>query len=231
MKTRTILKLLGTKKDHREEVSVAMSMLVVTLLYVALSNYLMPTYAFNIYEFTGTWTGLVCVWLSRTKNILCWPWGIVSSLLLGVFFHHIGLPGQQWLNWGYFVLIQLWAWPHWVFGGAHDDELPVSTLSLRERVGTVIAVVLGTIGVYFLIDILVPGSHYPLLDSLVVSSSIVAQYLLGRKKVESWLLWLGPVNLLSIVLFYLTSAYTLTVLYVAFFIHALFAFRAWAKTK
>jgi nicotinamide mononucleotide transporter len=59
-------------------------------------------------------------------------------------------------------------------------------------------------------------------------SSVVAQFLLGRKKVESWVLWLGPVNLLSITLFFLAGAYTVTALYIAFFIHAAFALRSWS---
>ncbi len=223
--------LWGTKKDHIEQLKVAVIMLAATSAYVLGSSYVIPDYHFNIYEFTGTWAGLICVWLSRTRNILCWPWGILSSLALGVFFSQIGLPGQQWLNWGYFVIIQLWAWPHWAFGGKQRTELPVTALSWKGRLLTLASIALGTAVIYSLIDIFVPGSSYPWLDALVVTASIVAQYLLGQKKVESWILWLGPVNLISIILFFLTGAYTLTALYVAFFIHAAFALNTWAKVN
>jgi nicotinamide mononucleotide transporter len=155
----------------------------------------------------------------------------VSSLALGVFFSQIGLPGQQWLNWGYFMIIQLWAWPHWVFGGNKNTELPVTRLNAKERIVTLISIVLGTAIIYTIIDIFVPGSLYPWLDALVVTASVMAQFLLGKKKVESWILWLGPVNLISIVLFFLAGAYTLTALYVAFFIHACFALNTWAKVN
>lgn len=226
-----IIKLFGTKEENIEQVKVAILMFLVTALYESISRYYIPEYAFNIYEFLGTWSGLICVWLSRTRNILCWPWGIASSLFLGVFFGQIGLPGQQWLNWGYFFVIQLWAWPYWVFGGEKQTELPVTVLSWWGRITTVLVIIFGTVGIYSLIDIFVPGSHYPWLDALVVVASVVAQFLLGKKKVESWILWMGPVNMLSIVLFYLTGAYTLTALYIAFFVHAIFALRAWAKIK
>ncbi|MEZ4195361.1 MAG: nicotinamide mononucleotide transporter [Candidatus Paceibacterota bacterium] len=79
-------------------------MLLVTVLYEWLSSYLLPDFIFNAYEFVGTWAGLTTVWLARTENVLCWPWGIISALTLGYFFATIGLPGQQWLNWGYFWL-------------------------------------------------------------------------------------------------------------------------------
>jgi nicotinamide mononucleotide transporter len=204
-------------------------MLLATGLYEVASQHFSPSYSFNIYEFVGTWGGLVCVWLSRTRNILCWPWGIISSLALGVFFAQINLPGQQWLNWGYFVVIQLWAWPYWAFGGAERTELPVTVMTWTGRILAVVSIVLGTIVIYKVIDVFSPGSFHPILDSLVVAASVVAQFLLGRKKVESWLLWLGPVNFISIILFFSAGAYTLTALYVAFFIHAFFALLSWRR--
>lgn len=229
MNYKNIARMCGDKKEHVEQIWVAISMFIITVLYEYVSIRFVPGYSLNIYEFLGTWSGLVCVWLARTTNILCWPWGIFSSLMLGMFFSQIGLPGQQWLNWGYFLIIQLWAWPYWIFGGVERTALPITVLSWRSRLLFLAVLGMGTIATYSLIDILAPGSFHPWLDALVVSSSIVAQYLLGRKKLESWILWIGPVNMVSIALFYLAGAYTLTALYIAFFIHALFAFRTWAK--
>lgn len=219
--------LFGNKKEHMENLKVAISMLVVTVLYEYISYYFIPTFEFNIYEFVGTWSGLVCVWLSRTQNILCWPWGILSSAMLGVFFGQIGLPGQQWLNWVYFMIIQIWAWPYWVFGGKKQTTLPVTFLNWKNRCLTLVAIFLGTWAVYVLIGYFTPGSVYPVLDALVVAASVIAQFLLGKKKVESWIFWLGPVNLLSIILFALAGAYTVTALYIAFFVHAAFALKEW----
>jgi nicotinamide riboside transporter PnuC len=102
----------GTKEEHLEQARVAAAMLVATALYEVLSLRLNAGARFNAWEFLGTWTGSVCVWLSRTRNVLCWPWGIVSSVALGFFFSQIGLPGQQWLNWIYFGVIQLWSTGH-----------------------------------------------------------------------------------------------------------------------
>lgn len=225
----SIQALLGDRVAHRENALVATAMLLVTLLYEGVSAQLIPGFTFNMYEFVGTWSGLVCVWLCRTENILCWPWGIVSAGAFGFFFGSIGLPGQQWLNWGYFLIIQVLAWPYWAFGGTGRTELPVTMLSWDGRALMFVALIVGTLFVYTLIDTLVPGSQSPVLDATVVASSVVAQFLMGRKKVESWLLWLGPVNLLSIILFFTAGAYTVMALYVAFFIHAFFATRTWYR--
>ena len=202
-------------------------MFLVTVLYEFLASTFIPDFTVNWFEFVGTWAGLVCVWLTRTQNVLCWPWGIVSSISFGFFFAEIGLPGQQWLNWGYFLIIQLWAWPYWVFGGKGRTVLKISRLSNKGRIITFLFLIFGTIILYRLIGFLVPGSLYPALDALVVTASVTAQYLLGRKVIESWWLWLGPVNLLSIALFYAAGAYVVMALYVAFFIHAAIALRDW----
>ncbi len=220
----------GGKREHIENALVTLAMFAVTVLYELFSRAVFPDFSFNIYEFIGTWSGLVTVWLSRTENVLCWPWGIVSALMFGFFFGTVGLPGQQWLNWGYFLIVQIWAWPNWAFGGEARTALPVTYLSTKGRVVTLVTVLAGAALVYTLIDTFVPGSTYPVLDATVVSASVIAQFLLGRKNIESWYLWLGPVNLLSIILFYLAGAYTVMALYVAFFVHAVFAIRSWRRS-
>jgi nicotinamide mononucleotide transporter len=227
LKKYDLVKLVGNYQSHKEALGVLISMLVVTLLYEFASNQILSDFTFNWYEFVGTWTGLTTVWMARTQNILTWPIGIVSAGCLGYFFSTIGLPGQQWLNWGYFLIIQFWAWPNWAFGGKKATELKVTTLNWPGKISMLLVVVLGTFIVYEVINYISPGSQYPIIDSIVVASSIVAQYLLGLKKVESWFLWLGPVNVLSIILFFLSGAYIVMALYVAFLIHAVFAIRSW----
>jgi nicotinamide mononucleotide transporter len=224
---RPIKALIGTKDEYIESMKVAVGMAIVVFLYEIISSVIIPDFQLNWFEIIGTWTGLICVWLARTQNILTWPWGIISVGMLGYFFATIGLPGQQWLNWGYFLIIQFWAWPQWSFGGKQATVLPVTLLTNKARLILLAIALLATGVIYFLIDIIVPGSTLPLLDATVVASSIVAQYLLGLKKVESWLLWLGPVNLLSIILFFIAGAYTVMALYIAYFIHAIWALRTW----
>lgn len=223
--------IFGGKAAYRESFLVALFMLVVTLLYEGAMLMVIPDFVVNYYELLGTWFVLTAVWLVRTQNIQNWAWGIAGVVLLGVFFRDIGLPGQQWLQWAFFLPIQVWSWYYWATGGAKAlaDELPVTMLSVRERMFWLVAMFVGTFGVMRFIEVFSPGSLYPLLDALVVVASMTAQFLMGRKKVESWILWLGPVNMVSIVLFALSGAYVLTALYIAFFVHAFFGVRTWYR--
>jgi nicotinamide riboside transporter PnuC len=147
-KTNWIKRLFGDTHAQKEHVLVVVAMLIVTALYEYAAVQIIPDFSVNWYEFVGTWAGLVCVWLTRTQNVLCWPWGIVSSISFGFFFAQIGLPGQQWLNWGYFLVIQMLAWPYWVFGGKGRTTLQISRLSNRGRMITFLCVVFGTFILY-----------------------------------------------------------------------------------
>lgn len=223
----TATKIFGTAANTRETALVAAAMLAVTIAYEYAMSVLIEGFTIHWYEFFGTWCVLNAVWLVRTQNIQNWMWGIAGVVLLGVFFRDIGLPGQQWLQWAYFLPVQGWAWYHWVHGARDRAALPVTTLSSSGRALWLGVLAVGTIAVYASIDAFAPGSQLPILDATVVAASVTAQFLMGRKKVESWLLWLGPVNLISIWLFFSTGAYVLTALYVAFFIHAAFGVRSW----
>ena len=223
------LRLLGTKAEHKEHALVVLAMLLITITYEWLALTLVDGLTLNWFEFVGTWAGLVCVWLARTENILSWPWGIVGSVAFGFFFAEIGLPGQQWLNWGYFLIIQVWAWPYWAFGGKGNTDLPIGSMSNKQRWLAMAWLVTLSAIVYLVIDWFSPGSVYPMVDAVVVASSITAQFLLGRKLIENWWLWLGPVNVLSIFLFFSAGAYVVTALYIAFLIHAAFALRDWNR--
>ena len=47
---------------------------------------------------------------------------------MGWFFRDIGLVGQTWLHWGYYVPVQFWAWLQWTRGGDERTELTVTRL-------------------------------------------------------------------------------------------------------
>jgi nicotinamide mononucleotide transporter len=223
------LRLLGNKGEHKEHVVVVLTMLLVTITYEWLALTLVDGLTLNWFEFIGTWSGLVCVWLARTENVLSWPWGIIGSIAFGFLFAEIGLPGQQWLNWGYFLIIQVWAWPYWAFGGKGNTDLPIGKLTNKQRGLVLVGLIFLSLVVYLVIDWFSPGSVHPVIDAVVVAASITAQFLLGRKVIENWWLWLGPVNVLSIFLFFSAGAYVVTALYIAFLIHAAFALRDWNR--
>lgn len=219
----------GDIVDWKESGLCAIIMAFIVGLY-AMIAYGTDISTWNPWEIAGTWMITVSIWLCRTENVQNWVWGILGTLCIGKFMLDIDLTGQMLLNWLYFVPISVWAWWNWARYGA-PEAFPPSYLSNRARWAGAAGIVVASGLLAPFITFLNPSSQLPIIDSIVVVASIVAQYLLGLKKVESWLLWLGPVNALSVYLFWSTGAYVLAGLYAVYFIHAAVAIWTWTDIR
>jgi nicotinamide mononucleotide transporter len=71
-------------------------------------------------------------------------------------------------------------------------------------------------------------SDVPWADGFVTAGSLVGTVLLGRKYIENWLLWL-IVNAASIALFAYKGLHLTTLLYVIFFLLAIWGWLGWRK--
>jgi nicotinamide mononucleotide transporter len=159
--------------------------------------------------------------------VLALPTGIASVVLMGWFFRDIGLIGQTWLHWGYYIPIQLWAWANWTRGGADHTELVVTRLRLRGRAAVVGAVAVATVTLGRFLDAGWDEGLYTYWDASIVGASVMAQLLLSMKKVESWWLWIGPVNVSAILLYIRTDAYMFAALYCLFLVMAFAGLARW----
>lgn len=65
----------------------------------------------------------------------------------------------------------------------------------------------------------------------VVAASVIAHLLLMAKKVESWWLWIGPVNVSAIGLHLVTGAYMFAALYVVFLVNAFVGHAQWQTAR
>ena len=120
----------------------------------------------------------------------------------------------------YYFPIQWWGWYNWVYGGQHRSELRVTWLANWERLLQVAIIVAGTLIFGRLLESFYDWALYTYWDASIVASSVAAQFLLTRKKVEAWFLWLIPVNVSAIFLYSLTGAYMFAALYVVFLVNA-----------
>jgi len=66
------------------------------------------------------------------------------------------------------------------------------------------------------------------LDALITALALLGQYLLGRKKIETWLVWLA-VNILTIVLMVTQHLWLTAFLYFVFAVLSVVGLKAWRK--
>ncbi|MEH0826653.1 MULTISPECIES: nicotinamide riboside transporter PnuC [unclassified Micromonospora] len=175
-------------------------------------------------ELLGFATGVLNVWLVARQHIVNWPVGIANVLLLMVLFWTAGLYADAGLQVVY-VLLGLFGWYHWLFGGERRSRLTVSRTSGREWAGLAVAGVLLTGGLWALLD-RATDSTVPLADALTTALSLLATYGQTRKLVESWWLWIVA-DLIYIPLYAYKGLWLTGALYLIFLALCVLGLRAW----
>lgn len=114
-------------------------------------------------------------------SLIAIPFDVIMDLSIGVY-------GDLFLQATYFVLL-LYGWYIWRSGAKVEEGLPILRLTMRQfYIFSTISLL--TVSVIWLSLDRFTNSEVALLDSLVTCLSLVALWLLCRKVIESWLLWI-----------------------------------------
>ena len=178
-------------------------------------------------EWLGTVTGFLCVYLAARQHILNWPISIISVAAYAVLFYQSKLYGNAVLQ-IYFFGTAIYGWYYWVKRGQDADKKPIVSFSALQIAGTV-AVVLALSGVMGWFLGTYTDTDVPYIDGFCTAMSFVAQFLMTRKVLQNWLLWI-VVDICYIPL-YIYKGFMLTaLLYVAFTIIATMGYLDWRRT-
>ena len=181
----------------------------------------------NWMEVLATVLGLLYIIYSIKQNPVCWLFGILSSALYVFLTLKNGLYADMGL-YVYYVLIGFYGWYEWIYGNPKDKSknLEISSLNLR------LTIILGIVALALFIGIALvlkkyTNSNVPYLDSFTTSLSIVATWMLARKILQHWIVWI-VVDLVSIGLYFYKELYFTIIL---FAVYTLLAFSGYFKWK
>jgi nicotinamide mononucleotide transporter len=178
----------------------------------------------NTLEYVAALFGVVSVYLSVKQNIWSWPTAIVNVGLYAFVFHGSRLYADMGLQVIY-VIISIYGWYQWLYGGQNRTELKVSRTPRR------LAVFLALIGLSFALllgSVLhrTTNAALPYLDSLTTSTSLVAQWMMTKKLLENWMVWVA-VDVVYIGMFISRSLYVTAALYFVFLVLSVMGYRQW----
>lgn len=141
----------------------------------------------DLIEVFGFVTGGICVWLTVKQQIWSWPIGLANNAFFIALFFQSRLFADMGLQVIYIILGVLgWYW--WLRGGERHSRLLVSRASGRTVVVLAVIVAAGTWGLTLFLRSV--GDAAPFLDALTTMLSLAAQYLLTRKLIENWYVWI-----------------------------------------
>lgn len=190
-------------------------------------------------EFYATLTGLVAVILSAQENVWSWIVGLSNVILAFIMFYQIQLYPDMFLQIFFFItnLIGFWQWKYPKQQEANQkNELKISQLTIQQfgllsLIGLTGTALLGTFAKNlheWVPLVFSQPSAFPYMDSFTTVMSIFATFLLIRKKVEAWWVWLG-VDIISTYMYYVKEVKLYSLLYAVFCIIALFGAINWTK--
>lgn len=172
-------------------------------------------------ELIGAITGLASVWLAVKNRVGTWPVGLVNVVCFAMLFYHFRLYSDALLQ-VFFFGMSLYGWYFW-HNSAGRAEGPIQVLPSRERVGWLVLLGAGTLVQGTLmgkVHTLAPfffsaPAAFPYPDAFTTVASIIATFLLARRYLESWVLWVA-VDLVSVVIYFSKGIILVGVEYVIF---------------
>jgi len=188
---------------------------------------LSPWFAQHGLEFVAVVFGIISVLLSVRQNIWSWPTALVNVALFFALFYKSGLYSDMGLQVVYFIL-SLYGWYEWLYGGKGHTELRVSRTSVRTSAVLVAIAVVGWTALSR-ITARLPGVALPSLDAALATASLIAQWMMTRKLLENWTLWV-VVDIAYVGMFIFKGLYLTAANYAVYLLLAVLGHVAWKRS-
>lgn len=183
-------------------------------------------------EILGTIVGIIYLWQEYHASINLWLTSIIMPAIYLYVYYSAGLYADFGIN-IYYLVIALYGWLAWRYNFSltkkteSEKELYISHIkkSYIPRLA-VLFLALWLIIARLLMEF--TDSTVPISDAFTTSLSIVGMYMLARKYVEQWFIWM-IVDIASSALYLYKGLYFTAVLYFVYAIIAIFGYRKWKK--
>jgi nicotinamide mononucleotide transporter len=156
---------------------------------------------------------VINVWLVTRENLWAWPTGIVSAILYGVVYFQSRLFASAGLM-IIFLVLNIYGWYEWLYGGERHTELHVTRTPRRWWPALMAIAIALTGGIGWMLTR--AGGTLPYADASIAGFSIVAQWMMARKLLENWMIWIC-VNVVAVIVYGSTALYATSVLYAILF--------------
>ncbi len=167
-------------------------------------------------------------WLLVRRSVWNFAFGIAGVATYGWVFFHARLYSDALLQ-IFFIVVQLYGWQRWARRKAAEGEIVVlrmSTAAQARWTGGIAALIAGW--GWLMHRFTDAAAPWP--DAAVAMTSVAAQILLTRQRIENWYLWIA-VNIMSVPLYASRELYVTMVLYVGMLVLSVCGLIAWRRAE
>ncbi|HCS62264.1 MAG TPA: nicotinamide mononucleotide transporter [Microbacterium sp.] len=173
----------------------------------------------------GFATGAACVLLAGLRNVANFPIGIANNIVLFFVFIVAGLYAAAGLQVVYLVMGAhgWWRWTRKVEQSrTYIASTPRRAWPFLFSTGVIMALVLIWVLTTF------TNSELAIADAGTTAASLVAQYMLNRKWIQTWFVWIA-VDIAFVALAIAAGIWVIAALYLLFIGLCIFGYRSWRQ--
>jgi nicotinamide mononucleotide transporter len=171
--------------------------------------------------------GLVSIVLQIRQSLWLWPVNIVMTSLYIIVFLNAKFYADMSLQ-VYYVIMSIYGWIYWFTGRKklrNRKKLPIkpSSKSLWPILGIISVLLFAGIS-YILVNF--TDSPVPYGDAFTTALSFIATWMLARKLIEHWIIWI-VVDAVSVGLYFYKGLYPTMILFIVLTILAFKGYKEW----
>lgn len=177
-------------------------------------------------EIIGTLIGLVYLWLEYRASIYLWIASIIMPAVYLFVYYDAGLYADFGIN-IYYLLAAVYGWWVWKYGNKEKqgEELPITRMPRGKwKMAAAMFLVFQLLIAWILIRY--TDSNVPWCDAFTTALSMVAMWMLARKYLEQWLVWI-VVDVVSVALYLYKGLFFTAGLYALYAIIAVYGYWNW----
>lgn len=186
-----------------------------------------PNYLIAL-ELIAVGFGIISVWFAKKNNILVYPTGLVSTLIFVYILLEFQLYGDLIIN-IYYSIMSILGWYLWSRTKNGTVEFPISMMTKKDFfISLLIFVItlLFVVFVYVFFDKFTDWTAY--VDALTTGLFFVGMWLMAKRKVENWILWIVA-DVISIPLYFHKGLTFSSLQFSIFTILAILGYLEWKK--
>ena len=183
----------------------------------------------NPIEIIASVAGFICVTLLIRRNIWNFAFGFIQVTLFVWIFYHAKLYSDAALHVIYMGL-QIYGWWNWK---AHQNQQATSVIeqaATKQIVLWLAVSALGTVGLGCFMDSHTDASFaYAYADAFTSVTSLLAMWLMTRRQIFNWVLWI-LIDIVAIGVYFQKGLYPTTILYGVFLVLSTIGLYSWYKS-
>ena len=180
------------------------------------------------FEILGTITGLLYLYYEYKAHRLLWVMSIIMPAVSLIVYYNTGLYAYMVFN-IYYIIAGVYGYIAWTYKNSQrrTSELPITHAPRRTYIySTAISICLCAI-LYYVLQYHT-DSDVPIWDAITTALSVTALWMLARKYIEQWMVWI-IVDVISVALYIYKGIYFYAGLYLLYIVVAVFGYINWHK--